>query len=114
MQMQLAFKSVFFGIALSSVVLPGAVYAASFNCARASGCVETVICETPQLSRQDSRMARLYEELQTMANRRGARTLLDSQREWLDNNYTCGCNANCLVTQYESRIRLFEEVLGSQ
>jgi uncharacterized protein len=86
--------------------------AASFDCGRASGCTENVICQTPQLSRLDSRMARLFDALQDAAGRRGARTLLDSQRAWLDNRDSCGCNANCLVSQYEARIRLFDDVLA--
>ena len=90
----------------------GAGLAASFNCGRATSCTEHVICQTPQLSRLDSRMTRLYDELQDMASRRGARRLLNSQRAWLDNRDSCGCNANCLVGMYESRIMLFNEVLG--
>lgn len=86
--------------------------AASFNCNRASTCTENVICETPQLSRLDSRMDRLYDELQDVASKKGARKLLNSQRVWLDNRDSCGCNANCLVSMYESRIELFNDVLG--
>jgi uncharacterized protein len=86
--------------------------AASFNCGRASDCTEAVICATPQLSSLDSRMSSLYGELQSFASRRGARRLLNSQRAWLDNRDSCGCNANCLVSSYTSRIRLFNEALG--
>jgi uncharacterized protein len=86
--------------------------AASFNCNRASTCTENVICDTPQLSSLDSRMNRLYNELQNMSTKRGARRLLASQRDWLDSRDTCGCNANCLVGMYNSRIDLFNGVLG--
>jgi len=90
----------------------GAAEAAAFNCAQASGCMEKVICATPQLSQLDSRMSSLYFRLQSYANRRGANRLLSSQIAWLSERDTCGCDANCLVTMYESRITLFEEVLG--
>ena len=90
------------------------VDAASFNCAQASGCTEAVICETPQLSRLDSRMARLYGALQDSSSLGGATGLLGSQRAWLESRDSCGCNANCLVSKYESRIRLFEDALGSE
>jgi uncharacterized protein len=105
------FGSILFAIALYGFDFLGVARAASFSCAEASGCIETVICETPQLSSLDSRMASLYEELQDAATRRGARRLLDSQRDWLDRRDSCGCNANCLVSKYESRIRLFKDVL---
>jgi uncharacterized protein len=97
------------GVALATAGAPAE--AASFNCARAAGCVEEVICATPQLSRLDSRMSRLYYNLQSWASRRGGHVLLNSQRAWLDNRDSCGCNANCLVGMYNSRIELFEEAL---
>lgn len=85
---------------------------ASFNCNKASTCTENVICETPQLSSLDSRMDQLYYDMRADVNRRGARRILNSQRAWLDNRDACGCNANCLVGMYESRIQQFNNVLG--
>lgn len=101
-------------LAIVTLVLFGSTnsYAASFNCNKAVTCTENVICETPQLSSLDSRMDRLYNELQDSATRRGAKRLINSQRNWLDNRDSCGCNANCLVSMYDSRITLFNEVLG--
>jgi len=87
------------------------IWAAGFDCSQASGCVEEVICATPQLSRLDSRMSNLYNRLQALTNRRGGHRLLNSQRAWLDNRDGCGCNANCLVSMYDSRIELFEAAL---
>jgi len=102
-----------FALALWGAGQAPPVFAASFNCARASGCTEVVICETPQLSRLDSRMARLYSDLQDSSSLRGAARLLGSQKVWLESRNSCGCNANCLVSKYESRIRLFEDALAS-
>jgi uncharacterized protein len=56
-------------------------------------------------------MAGFYTELQDVASRRGAGILLNSQRSWLDSRDSCGYDANCLVSRYESRIQLFKEVL---
>lgn len=85
--------------------------AASFNCARAQGCVENVICDSPQLSDMDSEMASLYYTLQSQSSRRGARALLSSQRQWLRSRNTCHCDANCLVGHYSDRIGQFRAVL---
>ena len=94
------------------IICSNAALSASFNCNRATTCTENVICETPKLSTLDSRMDRLYSDLQGNANYRGVRRLLNSQRAWLDNRDSCGCNANCLVGMYESRIETFNNVLG--
>jgi uncharacterized protein len=89
----------------------GEASAASFNCNHAKGCVENIICESPQLSDLDSEMASLYYTLKRKSNRRGARTLLKSQRRWLRTRNTCHCDANCLVGHYHDRIELFKDVL---
>lgn len=94
------------------IIFSNVAFSASFNCNRSATCTENVICETPQLSSLDSRMDRLYSDLQSNVNFRGARRLLNSQRAWLDNRDSCGCNANCLVGMYESRIEIFNNVLG--
>jgi uncharacterized protein len=85
--------------------------AASFDCCKASGCVEEVICQSPQPSRLDSEMADLYFSLRRQSSRAGATQLLDSQRAWLRSRNTCGCDANCLVSHYNERIRLFLYVM---
>lgn len=106
----MSIKSIF--ISISLCLIANTALSASFNCNRASTCTEIVICATPQLSSLDSHMDQLYNDLQNNANNRGARRLLNSQRVWLDNRDSCGCNANCLVSMYESRIQVFSNVLG--
>ena len=87
------------------------ISAASFDCRKASGCVEEVICQSPQLARLDSEMADLYFSLRRQSSRAGAKQLLDSQRAWLRSRNTCGCDANCLVSHYNERIQLFRDVM---
>jgi uncharacterized protein len=77
-----------------------------------SNCTEAVICDTPQLARLDVRMADLYHTLKDNSSRRGARRLLRSQRQWLADRNSCGCNANCLISYYNGRISLFNNILN--
>ncbi len=84
---------------------------ATFSCAEARNCTEKVICSTPQLGELDRKMSRLYYRLRDESRRREARRLLESQRDWLDDRNSCGCNANCLLERYTERIGRFEREL---
>lgn len=84
---------------------------ATFSCAEAKNCTEKVICSTPQLGELDRRMSRLYFRLRDEFSRREARQLLESQRDWLEDRNSCGCNANCLIERYKERIARFEREL---
>ena len=94
------------------LVLAAPATCASFNCAAARTCTEKVICATPQLSVLDDQMASRYFALRALASRAGAQALLSSQRQWLADRDSCGCNANCLLGYYNSRIRLFDNILN--
>jgi uncharacterized protein len=84
---------------------------ATFSCSEAKNCTEKVICSTPQLGDLDRRMSRLYFRLRGESSRREARRLVESQRDWLDDRNSCGCNANCLIDRYNERIARFEREL---
>jgi uncharacterized protein len=92
-------------LALAGVAAPAD--AASFDCRpyhRARSCPETIVCSTPELSRMDDRVARLYNvRLRALSFRQAAR-LTDEQRDWLDSRNACGCNASCILRHYETRI----------
>jgi uncharacterized protein len=77
----------------------------------ASNCTESVICATPQLARFDVKMSTLYRELKGYSSRRSANRLLRSQRQWLRERNSCGCNADCLISYYRSRINLFTNII---
>lgn len=100
-------------ILVVGILASSAASSASFNCSKAKGCVENVICQSPQLSQLDSEMAQLYFSIKQYSSRRGAKALLSSQRSWLKRRNTCGCDANCLVGYYNDRINLFNEALNS-
>jgi uncharacterized protein len=111
--------SIFYRLATAigiAVLFAGAAEAQSpsFSCRHVTGCPEAVICDTPGLARLDNTMAGLYFSLKGQASRRGARVLLDGQREWLDSRNRCGCNAGCLFRHYRNRIADFRGVLGPQ
>ncbi len=105
-------SSVIIAALLSVAAIPAVAQPQHINCAYAAGCVEKMICDSPQLFNLDARMTRLYFHLQSLSSRHGAYELLSSQVAWLSERDTCGCNANCLVSMYESRINSFVEVLG--
>ena len=96
---------------LSAAAFPAIAQPQHINCAYAATSVEKTICSTPQLFDLDAHMTRLYFRLQSLSSRRGANELLSSQVSWLHNRDACGYDANCLVSMYKSRIKLFEEVL---
>ena len=87
--------------------ISGYAPAASFNCNLAKGCVENVICQSPQLSKLDSEMAEIYYEIKAEFSR-NQRDLLkefvEDQKAWLRDRNACGCNANCLLREYRRRI----------
>ena len=85
----------------------------SFSCRRVYSCPERVICRTPDLARLDCAMAGLYLALQGAASRKGARELLESQRDWLADRDSCGCDVRCLYKAYQSRINAFRLVIDA-
>jgi uncharacterized protein len=102
----------FFAIVMAAAFLAVPSHAASFPCSRARSCTEQVICQTPELSHMDDRMAAMYFSFQSQSSRRGATALLQSQRSWLASRDSCVCNASCLMDHYAARIDLFENVLN--
>jgi len=91
----------------------GPAYGQSFHCPQYS-CPESVICDTPMLSRLDDTMAGLYYQIRGMASKPAAGILLRNQRAWLDLRNSCGCNATCLESAYAKRIDAFRNVIGSE
>ncbi|MDR3375019.1 MAG: lysozyme inhibitor LprI family protein [Ancalomicrobiaceae bacterium] len=85
--------------------------AQSFSCRTTNNCTEAVICSDHQLGRLDEKMADRYYKLRSLSGRREARQLLEGQRDWLADRNSCGCNADCLIDYYTSRIRQFDRLL---
>ncbi|MDR3497525.1 MAG: lysozyme inhibitor LprI family protein [Ancalomicrobiaceae bacterium] len=101
-------------IAVAAVLSLAAVataHAQSFSCRTTNNCTEAVICSDQHLGRLDEKMADRYYKLRRLSDRRDARDLLESQRDWLADRNSCGCNADCLIDYYTSRIRRFDRML---
>jgi uncharacterized protein len=99
---------------LASVTGPLQAQHPSFPCGSVSRCPEIAICSDPGLARLDNTMAGLYFSLQGIASRPAAQFLLNNQRAWLAQRNSCGCNTNCLYSEYEERIRALQDVIGAQ
>lgn len=89
--------------------------AASFSCKTAKKCPERTICAEDVISKQDDKLASLYVELRKCAHKisGNADHLRNTQRAWLKERNTCGCDAVCLHTAYEERIGELDETLSS-
>ena len=73
-------SSVIFAALLSVAAIPGVAQPQHINCAYAAGCVEKMICDSPQLFNLDARMTRLYFHLQSLSSRRGAYEICSALR----------------------------------
>lgn len=61
----------------------GAAYAASFECAQASGTLEKAICANDQLSKADEEMTKFYSMQKESLDSDRSRVLLNEPRAWL-------------------------------
>ena len=89
--------------------------APSFDCSKASGQVEELICSDPELAALDVELARLYRAVSAQTTGQKLKTLRTYQRGWIKGRNDCwkavgvGVRA-CVEVSYRDRIR----ELGSQ
>lgn len=92
----------------------------SFSCAATTTAAERAICASPELSREDALMARLYTLVAADRRAKGLSDAARDQREWLAERGTCEkpkldvykSREECLVSRYRSRnIELAVEAL---
>lgn len=87
------------------VLICGTAQAApSFNCAKAGTAVEKAICSDAELSQLDRRLADVY--------RKVASTERSAQRAWIKQRNTCKADIGCLITQYQERLLILEQLAG--
>jgi len=86
------------------ILVPHTVQAQSFNCARASGADEVLICQSPVLSRLDERMSSLYFRLRNRLSGGERRSLEAEQAQWLRSRMGCGRDFRCVESGYRRRI----------
>ncbi len=80
----------------------GPVLAASFDCAKASGKVEQLICADAALSALDEQLAQEYK--QALALVAAPDALKQDQRAWLRQARKECTNAECLIKAYQARL----------
>ncbi|WEJ58135.1 DUF3298 domain-containing protein [Devosia sp. FJ2-5-3] len=116
-------RLVFLAAALGLLVATAPARAASFDCAKASTPFEHAICDNPELSTADERLARTYQtaigglsESVASAMRTGQRTWLDYARRACTRDaepLTSGSyderGVSCLVSLFTSRARVLEQ-----
>ena len=84
--------------------------APSFDCSKASGQVEELICADPELAALDVEMARLYQAVSAEATGQEMKTLRTDQRGWIKGRNDCwkavGVSVReCVEASYRDRIR---------
>ena len=90
---------------------------ASFNCrpyTQRGQCPESLICSEESLSALDDQMAGLYFDVRRRMQSGHLKGFRDYQREWLARRNQCGCNYECLVSEYNSQIDALTKTLGGQ
>jgi uncharacterized protein len=75
----------------------------SFNCNYAKAPDEVAVCQTPELSRLDREMARLYSEAMNYYRGGSRDSIRRDQAAWLNSRHRCGCDANCIKDAYNRR-----------
>lgn len=83
----------------------GASHAASFDCAKATNKVETMICADAELSKLDEEMHSAYRRAQL--NGQQADALLQQQKAWLQERNRCA-DVVCLKKAYKGRLQKLE------
>lgn len=103
------------GSLLLFLFLAGNLGAASFDCQRAKGEVENLVCSDPNLSRLDDVLARLYRSA-LKASWQAKAELVSSQRKWIAQRDLCAnrkenSRRECVEIAYRNRIKNLYPVL---
>ncbi len=88
------------------------VFAASFDCSKASNAVERFICDEPYLGRLDEALAVNYRNLRDIFGNRINQKIKYSQIDWLKDRNKC-TTERCLVSMYKVRINEMCDVISS-
>ena len=80
---------------------PNIVFAASFDCAKASSKIEKVICDDSKISTLDDNLAVVYKK--AIATTNDKESLKSEQKKWLKARNEC-ISSDCLKESYTNRI----------
>lgn len=83
--------------------VPSAAIVASFDCAKASSQIETLICSSPETADADRRLAAVYSAARSKSSDPSA--LKADQRNWLTTERNACTDAACLTKVMEARIQ---------
>ncbi|GGY56460.1 hypothetical protein GCM10011297_31580 [Bacterioplanes sanyensis] len=103
---------------LSLIIFCDALYAASFDCDKATTAIEHAICDSEPLGELDKRLSQVFFAIKSGANSDAFSSLLNSQRSWLkQRNKTCGnykgeALSSCLIAEYQDRIKRLDKLLN--
>lgn len=100
-------------IVIAVMMMSGSASAASFNCKKAKSKVDKLICATPELSKADDELGRLFKEAVQALNGIGgqlresdssyAKSLRAAQGHWLKRVRNSCADAACMLAAYEKR-----------
>ncbi len=82
------------------------VYAASFDCGKASTQLEHLLCDDPDLSNIDIRLGKVYSDIRRNMWQEQRDLLRKEQLSWLRERNKCSLEKNCLITVYDERIKV--------
>lgn len=96
---------------------PGAPRAAnpSFDCDKADGPVETLLCQNDALADLDRRMTQVYADALRAFSDPQRTTQREAQEQWLRERDACGCApdvARCVQRSYDVRITYLQVAAG--
>jgi uncharacterized protein len=104
--------------ALVAVLLASPVFAASFDCARASSPREKAICASPRLSYLDDQLGATFNKLLAAVPAEAHATVRQNERDWL-HSFECPANlgqealGKCLALAWDERIRLLQMAIST-
>jgi uncharacterized protein len=84
-------------------VIPSVIFAASFDCGKATSEIEKLICSNDELSKLDESLNEAY--LRALNRTDIKEQTIESQRQWLKNERNVCQNVGCIKSAYETRIK---------
>lgn len=84
-------------------VLANTAHSASFDCAKATSAVETMICQNTELSILDSQLLTAYKK--ALADSSTTNDIKGEQKDWLYSVRNHCADIACLTTAYQSRLK---------
>ncbi len=85
------------------ILLPSIIFAASFDCSKATSEVEKLICGNDDLSRLDESLHKAF--LKALKRPDIKEQTIESQKQWLKNQRNACRDAQCIRKAYKTRIK---------